>query len=525
MGRRPAQLADPAGQADPVDVRHAPHVAVIGAGLAGLFAAAAASSAGCRVSILERDRLSDDPAPRSGVPQGEQPHVFLHRGMLAAEQLLPGLADDLVDGGAVRLNTGRLPWLGEHGWSPIGDHGFEIVSMSRPFLESAVRRRVEQRALVKILSGVRVLGLQRQPSGWRIETSGPESGSPHRTRGASVLADVVIDASGRTSRFGRWLETLGLQEISVSWIDAGIGYATRRYAGPVADGVVIVATPQTPRGGLALPIENGAWLVAAVGVADHRPPRSTQDFLAYLPTLRDPALAARAGRLTGVGEVAVHRQTANLRHHYEAVTDWPAGLLVLGDALCAFNPVYGQGITVAACQAEVLARSLRRRGTAAVTRRLQRRLAEVADFPWAVATGEDLRFPSSEGRQSRRQALLSGWAREVGHLMACGNPRAAVTLSRIYHLMGSPLGLFHPALLVAAARARLRGYPPPVPRPSGPGRRTRRGEPAAGWWQASPRLRMRPSGPWSARRREPGRRAAGRPRRRAPRSGRGHPAG
>ncbi|HEY6794701.1 MAG TPA: monooxygenase FAD-binding protein [Kineosporiaceae bacterium] len=435
---------------------------MVGASLAGLFAAAAAHRAGCAVTVLERDELSDEAAVRSGVPQGPQPHVFLHRGLLAGEHLLPGLTEGLTAAGAVRLSTGWLPWLGEFGWSPLGDHGYDIHSASRPLLELVARRRLLALPGVELRTGQHVVRLRRGPGpagGWVLESAS----------GQAVAADVVIEASGRSSRLPHRLADLGVRPASVRSLDARVGYATRVYEGD-GTGVVVQATPQAPRGGLALPIEGGRWLVSVVGFGTDRPPRDPAEFSAHLRSLRDPALADQAERWTPLGDVAVHRQTANVRHHYEDVPDWPAGLLAVGDALCAFNPVYGQGIAVAACQAELLVGGLAAGAAlaadAAQTRRLQRSMAQLASFPWSVATGADVRFPHSGTPQTRSQAVLNAWASQVGALAAHGNLRAAATLSRTYHLIGSPWGLFHPALFAAAASGKVRGYPPPNPRPA-----------------------------------------------------------
>lgn len=170
----------------------------------------------------------------------------------------------------------------------------------------------------------------------------------------------------------------------------------------------------------------------------------------------------RAGELEG--DVAVHRRTANSRHHYEDVRDWPDGLLVLGDALCAFNPVYGQGITVAACEALLLRQALQRGLRTGDARRLLQRFARTAALPWAIATGEDLRYVPGAG-VPRTQAVMSRWTRELGRLSAHGCRPAHTALARVYHLKASPWILLRPDLVVAALRARLRGYGPATPRP------------------------------------------------------------
>jgi flavin-dependent dehydrogenase len=188
--------------------------------------------------------------------------------------------------------------------------------------------------------------------------------------------DLVVDASGRTSRLRTWLPALGVREPRYETVDARVGYASRLYARGSEEigvpGIVLLATPDVPRGAVALPVEGDQWLVGAVGFGADRPPRDRAGFEAFLNTLRDPAIAGLAERCEPVSDVFVHRQTANERHAYERVSDWPDGLLVVGDALAAFNPIYGQGITVAAIEAllvkEALAGGLRHGSAARLTR-------------------------------------------------------------------------------------------------------------------------------------------------------------
>ena len=163
-------------------------------------------------------------------------------------------------------------------------------------------------------------------------------------------------------------------------------------------------------------------------------------------------------RLEPVSDVAVYRQTSNRRHRYGLARSWPAGLLVVGDAACAFNPVYGQGMTVAAQQAVRLRDAWGRPD-------LQRRLDRVADFCWSVATSEDLRQPSSGGSPNLAQQALGAWSAQLARLAATGDEQAYWTLARVYHLMIEPRALFSPALALAAARAGVRGFGPSAPRP------------------------------------------------------------
>jgi len=181
--------------------------------------------------------------------------------------------------------------------------------------------------------------------------------------------------------------------------------------------------------------------------------------------LPDPAVADFIEKCTPVGDVMVYRRTANRRHHYERQRDWPAGLVAIGDSFVSFNPVFGQGITVAASEALLLRDALTAGRLPGDARWVMRRFASTAALPWSIATGQDLRQPTSIGRQTRVQVLTNAWARELARLAVHGNTRAMDVLTRMYHLMGSPRSLLHPALFGSALRAQVRGYGPASTRP------------------------------------------------------------
>lgn len=427
-------------------------VAIIGASLAGLFAAAATSSLGAETVILERDELPTAPEPRRGVPQGRQAHVLLYRGLLSASALLPGLREDLIGHGASVFDGGEMPVLGEYGWMPTWLRSYELVSVTRPLLEQVVRSRVLALPGVTVTTGVRATGLQRSGGGWQVHA---EDRDP-------IEADVVIDASGRGSRLPNWLPDLGVRVPEPEVVDAQLGYACRLYRAtgpaPLATGLVIAATPESPRGALALPVEHDDWLVILGGYGRYRPGRTPADFAAYLDALPDPAISDVVDRLEPVSDIAVYRQTANRRYRYGLARSWPVGLLVVGDAAAAFNPVYGQGISVAAQQALKLRDAWGRPD-------LQRRLDRVADFCWSVAISEDLRQPTSAGSQNLAQRALGVWGEQLARLATAGDEQAYWTFAQVYHLMIEPRALLSPALAASVARAGVRGYGPPAPRP------------------------------------------------------------
>jgi 2-polyprenyl-6-methoxyphenol hydroxylase-like FAD-dependent oxidoreductase len=428
-----------------------------------MFAAAAVARTGATVTILERDTLPAGPDSRPGVPQDRQPHVLLHRGRLAAEALLPGLSQDLLAAGAVRINSGEIPSFGEFGWLPTEERSYEILSLTRPLLEHLVRRRVLALDQVLLEEGARVTGLRRTGEGWRVLRSGAKA------EGAVTECDVVVEASGRGSRLPHWLAGLGVDVRPPEIVEARLGYASRAYRAtgplPVRSGVAVAATPETATGGLAIPVEDDGWLVIGAGYGDARPGRSVADFERFLGALRDPVLLDLVRRLEPDGDVAVHRQTANRRHRYGQGRNWPSGLLVVGDSLCAFDPVFGQGITVAACQAQLLTRLLAVVQTPTGTRLAQLRLSGLADLPWSVATSQDLRQPSCTSDPDRLQRASIAWGERLGRLAAGGDPRALRTFAEVYHLMAPPHRLVSPALVASVLQAELRGYPPSRSRP------------------------------------------------------------
>ncbi|MET0695632.1 MAG: hypothetical protein ABWY56_16995, partial [Propionibacteriaceae bacterium] len=289
--------------------------------------------------------------------------------------------------------------------------------------------------------------------------------------GTRLTADLVVDASGRGSRLPHWLADHGVTAPPASVIDAHVGYATRIYRDApavLADcaGIAVAASPQSPIGGLALPAEQGRWMVSAIGFGDQRPPRDNEAFEQFLRELPDPVLGDLVARSTPVSDVHVYRQTSNVRHPYEKVLDWPAGVVAAGDALCAFDPIYGQGITVGALQALLLRRAAERGLRPSGAGRLQRQLAASVATPWSIATSADASFPTSDLQQTRLQRILGAWSAELTRLAIHGDRRADETMSRVYNLLDPPVALVHPALVAAALRSRITGQGRAVRRPA-----------------------------------------------------------
>ena len=458
------------------------NVSVIGASFAGLFAAAAAAASGHHVTIIERDGIPTTPQPRGGVPQSDQTHILLHRGLVSAEHLLPGLHDELIQRGAPEFKVGLMALLSADGWAPRGDYGFPLVCSSRTLLEHVIRKRVLALPNVQVLQQRCVQALRQNSSGtWTLQlqpTDNASTDSPLTTDNASttdspsttqdahssdhsdaLAADLVIVASGRSSRLPTWLKQLGVPPVATTTIDARVGYATRRFTSsrPPGPGVLMLVSAKQSRGCIVSPIEDGYWQVTSVGRGDHRPGRDGDEFMEHLAKLPDPMALDMVKDMTPVSDVVVHRQTANVRHHYGRGRRWPTGLIVVGDALCALNPVYGSGITVAACQGRLLERAFKKAQHGNLnTPRLQRSLARSANLPWTMATSQDRQLLTTPQRARPLEAVVGWWGAEVARLAGAGDARAADVLQAVTHLMSHPIVLFAPPLVLASLRSRLR---------------------------------------------------------------------
>jgi flavin-dependent dehydrogenase len=446
---------------------------VIGGSMAGILTARALSDHFAEVTVIERDRLPEQPEIRKGVPQARHLHVFWAGGLAAVERMLPGIRADLLAAGALPIAMpSEIAWLTPPGrWSGAFRATQDLVSVSRTLLEWAVRRRVEQTAGITFVTGQDVTGL-------RLDTTGAVSGvavrsraggrtraggqSLTRGRSESVLdGDLVVDASGRGSQLPEWLAVLGLGMVDESTVDAFLGYATRHYeipAGFAADWKCLylqAAPPRHPRGGLLFPIEGNRWTVTLIGGGQDYPPTDHDGFLAFARSLRSSALYDVITRAEPASPIWGYRRTSNRRRYYERLTTMPARLLVVGDSLCAFNPVYGQGLAVAALQAEALSTTLQDRLAGAadlpeVCRHAQRVVARCADGAWTLSTGSDLRYLGTEGAQLTTGTRLLH--RYLDRVLAAASVDPAVNAAflRVLNLLDQPQALFRPRVMAKA---------------------------------------------------------------------------
>jgi 2-polyprenyl-6-methoxyphenol hydroxylase-like FAD-dependent oxidoreductase len=432
---------------------------VLGASMAGLLAARVLADAYAQVTVVDRDPLPEGSAQRRGVPQGHHLHALLARGQQVLEELFPGLTAALVAQGVPAgdmLANARL-YLSGHRLQQAHT-GLVMLCASRPVLEGQVRARVQALPNVALLDSCDIKGLAATPDGRRVtgaRVRRGEGGSAEDVLGA----DLVVDATGRGSRTPVWLEALGYARPARDEVRIGLGYATRNYRLPRgALGGDLAAlhglTPKHPRGGALQVLDAGRLMVTLGGVLGDHPPTDPDGFLAFARSLRFPDIYETIRDAEPLDDPVAFRFPASVRHRYERLTRFPDGLLVLGDAVSSFNPIYGQGITVAALEALALRRHLEP-GIRPQPHRFFADLARVVDVPWEIAAGGDLIFPGVPGRRALKARMVGAYMARL-HAAAAHDATLAGAFVRVIGMVAPPQSLLGPGVALRVLGGSLR---------------------------------------------------------------------
>jgi 2-polyprenyl-6-methoxyphenol hydroxylase-like FAD-dependent oxidoreductase len=405
---------------------------VIGGSLAGLMAARVLADRFDAVTILERDRIEDQPALHQSIPQGHHLHTLLLGGQRVMSSLYPGLIEKLATLGAVRCRAGRdivfyLP-TGK-AFSMTGtvreprDLGFDITCHSRGLLEYCVRHCTLQHPNVTFAGESAVKGL--------VYKDGRVRGLRYTRSGVprALSTDFVVDASGRRSLTPRWLTELGFQPPEAATIGVDMAYASTKFRVPEGYNeperllVVMGPPPEFPNAGIMEIIEDQTWHVTLAGRFGHYPPDDASGFLAFARALHTPKLYDLINDAERVADITAYRFPTSVRRHYERLTTFPEGLVVLGDAISSFNPVYGQGMSSAALQAEafqqVLAgREAGRKGLDGLALDFFPQAAEIIETPWNLAAGRDFAYAETQGQRPTDLEESSRYFADVDALTA-----------------------------------------------------------------------------------------------------------
>jgi 2-polyprenyl-6-methoxyphenol hydroxylase-like FAD-dependent oxidoreductase len=381
---------------------------VIGAGMAGLASAGALADYFDNVVVLERDILPSEPTYRGGTPQARHSHGLLLSGQRALSELFPGFEQDLARAGAVPLRVGLDVRLERPGYDPFPqrDLGWFGYAASRPAIERAVRRQLESRANITLRQRCRVQEVLGSPTDEAVAGVRYENGNG---TSETIAADLVVDASGRGALTLGLLQSIGGPLPEETTIGIDLGYATSIFSIPDDaptdwKGVMTFGqAPQNSRGGVMLPLEGNRWMATIGGRHSDVPPGDKEGFLAYAKALRTPTIYNAIRHAKRLGGVVRYGFPESVRRHFERLDGFPRGLLPIGDAICRFNPVYGQGMSVAALEACLLKKLLGRLGEdgdpiAGLASTFFAEMQTLIETPWSVAM-LDFAFPETRGQR------------------------------------------------------------------------------------------------------------------------------
>jgi 2-polyprenyl-6-methoxyphenol hydroxylase-like FAD-dependent oxidoreductase len=441
------------------------HAIVIGGSMAGLLAARVLADHFARVTIVDRDHFPEGPGPRRGLPQAHHVHVLLWQGQLCLEKLFPGLQALLGQAGAPLMDwMGDARWFMFGGWAPRFRSNYFSHPCSRDLLEWSLRRRLSSYSQVQLLEGCEATDLLANDDKSRVTGVRLQRREPPGHADEELTADLVVDASGRESHTPHWLEALGYPQAEVAVVNPFLGYATRVYQRPpdATDWKILLVRgtpPANKRGGVINSIEGDRWMVTLAGAGRDYPPIDEAGFLEFARSLPVPTLYEAIKNAQPLSPISGYRRTENRWRHFERLARWPENLVALGDAVCAFNPVYGQGMTVAALGALTLDNCLRARrtgnGLVGLSRDVQVRLARTIAGPWLLATGDDYRYPETEG--GRRDTATRLMHRYVDSILytAREDPGVFTTFFEVAQLIKPITAFFQPAIVAKVLRRRI----------------------------------------------------------------------
>jgi 2-polyprenyl-6-methoxyphenol hydroxylase-like FAD-dependent oxidoreductase len=449
---------------------------VVGGSLAGLAAAAALAGRFHHVTIVERDPLPRSSADRKGVPQGRHVHILLPAGLMGLTDLLPGVDEDLRASGARVIGSNQVRFLIAGGSLLLHDADLDFLGATRPFIESVVRDRIRALTGVRFVENRGARGLMTTPD--RSRVVGVHVGARDSTEVEALEADLVVDATGRSSRSPRWLADLGYRSPGEDRLHVGVHYTTRlfRRAPGDLDGCehAVVAVPRDGhRGGVLLAVEDDRWLVTLVGLLGEHPPADLDGFVEYARSLWANDLHRLVAAAKPIGEGFVGGFPSYLRRRYDRVRRFPDRYVVTGDALCSLNPVYAQGMSVAIREASALGQVLDRHGLNQVGRRFFRSTQRTIDEAWVMATGSDLGYPEVQGPRPVRWRVINAYFNRLLPV-AHRDPIVAKAFMDVNGMVSPPQHLMRPRIIARVLRggpgpggreALPESITPPVPQP------------------------------------------------------------
>lgn len=414
--------------------------------MAGLLAARVLSDRFERVTLVEKDALPAGPATRSGVPQGNHIHNMHEAGRRSVEDLFPGYSEELTDAGAVIVGVNRdFHFYIDGGFQAHGPSHIPMYCGSRPLFEHVTRRRVRELDNVTIRDRCPFSEYLVDDDGSTVEGVVVRTGDGHER----LSADLVVDATGRTSRTPAWLEDHGYRSPPTDEVTVDVAYSTAFVRRPSSVRRAVVVLPSPPRtcGGGMFPIEDDRWVMTLFGVHGDHPPAEREGFVDYAAKLPVPdhRQAIEEHGLVS-DEIRRYPFPSSIRRRYEDLDRFPDGLVVVGDAITSFNPIYGQGMSVAALEALQLHHAMADGDLDDLALRFFERIEPVIDHAWMLSVGSDSRFPQTTGPKPHGTSLVSKYLSRVIRT-ARTDETVANLFSRIMVMERRPTSLFRPSIV------------------------------------------------------------------------------
>ncbi|WP_270573449.1 FAD-dependent oxidoreductase [Bacillus glycinifermentans] len=425
---------------------------VIGGGIAGKLAAKALSHFFQQVIIVEADQEYKEKAPRKRVPQSHHPHVLLKRGEEAIEMLFPGIMSQLIEDGSIITDfTNDLKWHHFGYWKERFSGDFPMVQQSRPMFEWHLQRRVEEVPNITTLYETKVEQLlvnKHDHTVLGVRVRFLKTGLAEE-----LAAGLVVDASGSASKSTDWLRALDIK-VKEEKAKIQLFYATRFYSHQKQEHLewhnllISPSFPDNPYGAYIQTLEENRFSVTFSGYANASPPQTDDEFISYAKRLPVPDVLQFLEGAEPLSDIKIYRVPAQVRRRFDQAKNMPEGFCIIGDAHCRFDPLFGQGISVAAMQALELQASLSRAKKACkgFSQRFHKRISTIIDVPWEMATTEALRHPEIKGERTFVQPFKQWYCKKVYELSA-SDPEIYIRLVRVMNLIRSPLHLFHPKVL------------------------------------------------------------------------------
>ncbi|WP_242250606.1 FAD-dependent oxidoreductase [Bacillus cereus group sp. BfR-BA-01379] len=432
---------------------------VIGGSIAGKLAAKALSTTFKEVIIIEAGERWDGKASRKRVPQSSHPHVLLKGGEKAIEELFPAITNELIEAGSIVNNFTRdIKWHQFGLWKQQFIGKVQMVQQSRFLLEWHIQKRLDDvsnvttkyRTLVEGLLVDRKLNKVCGVKAKCLETSSQEE----------IQADIVVDASGFGSKSIAWLRENNI-EVQEEKVRIDLFYATRMFKlkeNEKLDCCNILMSPSfpdNPYGVLIQTIEDHRYFVTFSGYANEKAPQTDEEFYNFAVNLSISTVTDFLNKAEAISDIKTYKIPFQVRRRFDLVNDLPERLLVVGDAHCRFDPVFGQGVSVAAMEAHQLQLLLHRKPKLdkAFTQHFYKETDHIIQTPWEMTTTEISRHPQLKRELTIKQKFQLWYTKQIYQLSATDSD-VYIRLVRVMNLIRSPLHLFHPKVLLAVLLKR-----------------------------------------------------------------------